>query len=65
MSVGDYVWVNPVKRAGIITHIQPPSVIFPTEVMVIDFMDGTEPIPFFPSMLNILSEMKRLEDEIN
>ena len=45
MSIGDYVWVRPVKRGGIVTHIQPPSVVFPTEVIVVDFMDGSEPVP--------------------
>ena len=65
MNVGDYVWVRPVKKGGIITYIQPPSVTFPTEVMVVDFMDGSEPVPFFSKMLSVLSEIKCTKDEVN
>ena len=65
MGIGDYVWVRPVKRGGIITHIQPPTVVFPTEVIVVDFMDGSEPLPFFPKMIDILSKIRCSKNEIN
>ena len=56
MKVGDLVWVKPLEKMGVVSHIQPPIVQFPAEFIKVDFFDGTKASDFLARMLTIISE---------
>ena len=59
MTEGDLVWVIPEKKYGIVTQINPPTVLFPAEFVTVRFFDRAEPHEYLKRLIKVVSTCKK------